>query len=298
MTGEALYEALGEISGQYVLQAGQPGKKPGRRRRAAWAACLCAVVAGALLFFGRQGADFNSMVNRQAADAAAVMTRLPVAGRTAWYEQVRISGRSLERYRGELYQETGASAWYLPEDAGNLKYLIRREDDGSLTLWRFTSFAVGENGTYTYGDVLSLIYGVDSADEIVSITTSPLKANQTPEGKKIQQEVGTRTVTDREEIAAFYGIAEDVVCFGPDGENPADDGRFSYSFSTDASDKLTSGESTYGTRCLSLALADGTVLDSWKYSALSGSFFEYGGLFTEPLADDDVDTLNEIFRIQ
>lgn len=141
-------------------------------------------------------------------------------------------------------------------------------------------------------------YGVYSAEEIVSITTSPMKGNNTALGKKIQKEVGTKTYTELEDITLFYNIVNRIVCYGVDNDNPADNTRFTYSFSTDENDKLTSGESTYGGRCISIEFADGTILDSWKYSALSGSFFEYGGIFTEPLEESDVYALNELFGIK
>ncbi|MCD8254912.1 MAG: hypothetical protein LUC36_05125 [Oscillospiraceae bacterium] len=228
----------------------------------------------------------------------SVMASVSVDGRTAWYEQVNVSGVELEKWVGNEYLDAGAMTWYYPLGTDNLKYLIRQDADGTLSLWVFTSFAAGDGKTYTYGDVLSIIYSADSAEDIVSITASPYQANNTAEGKAVQDEVGTHTYTDREAIATFYSIVKTVVCYGADGENPADNTRFSYSFTTESADKLTSGESTYGTRCISIEFTDGSTLDSWKYSALSGNFFEYGGIFTEPLADSDVYALNGIFGIE
>ena len=155
-----------------------------------------------------------------------------------------------------------------------------------------------EGETHTYGDILSIIYGVDSPEDIVSITTSPSKANNTDAAIAIQKKVGTQTYTSREDIEAFFSVVWDVVCYGTDSESQADNNRFTYSFSTDSSDKLTSGESTYGTRRIKIEFVDGSILDSWQYSALSGSFCEYGGIFTEPLSDEDVFVLNDIFGIK
>jgi glycyl-tRNA synthetase alpha subunit len=91
---------------------------------------------------------------------------------------------------------------------------------------------------------------------------------------------------------------KNVVCFGADSESVADQNRFTYSFSTDSQDKLTSGESTYATRRLTVTLENGTTIDSWQYNALSGSFFEYGGIFTQPLPEESVYKLNQIFGIE
>lgn len=281
-----------------ALNYRKKAKRPAWVKRGADAAGLCLAIAGGLLFNSRQSGDFNSLVNHGSVDTMSVMVSVTVDGRTAWYEQVNVSDGKLEKWVGNEYLDAGAMTWYYPLGADNLKYLIRQDADGTLSLWVFTSFAADDGETYTYGDVLSVIYGADSAEDIVSITTSPYQANNTAEGKAVQDEVGTHTYTDREAIATFYNIVKAVVCCGADGENPADNTRFSYSFSTESADKLTSGESTYGTRCISIEFTDGTTLDSWKYSALSGSFFEYGGIFTEPLADADVYALNSIFGIE
>ena len=299
MTKETLYKLLGELDEQDIQKAWQ-SRQGEKSRWATWgglAACVCFLFVGSFFFLSRPS-DFSSMLERENADTLAYLTSLPVDGWTAQYEQVQISGDKLESYVGEEYYVAPAGIWYLPEGVTNRKYLIRREADGALTLWKFTSFEMKAGETYTYADVLSVIYGVDSAEDIVQITTSPFKANMTPEGIAIQKEIGTHTYTDRETISQIYEIVKDIVCYGAGEEYPEDDTRFSYSFSTEKKDKLTSGESTYGTRCIRIEFTDGTVLDSWKYSALSGSFFEYGGIFTQPLEAKDVEVLNRIFQIQ
>jgi hypothetical protein len=262
------------------------------------AACLCLVAVGGFLFKLLSAPDFNSMIGKGTVDTAAIATSIPVDGRMARYEQMNIPGNKLERYVGNEYLKTESIIWYFPDGVDNLKYLIRKDPDGSLTLWMFTSFEMEEGETYTYGDVLSMIYGVESAEDIVSITSAPSKADNTDLGQKIQKEIGTHTDSDREDIAAFYDIVKDVVCFGADSESVADQNRFTYSFSTDSQDKLTGGESTYATRCLTITLHNGTTIDSWQYDALSGSFFEYGGLFTQPLEENDVAALNVMFGIK
>lgn len=213
---------------------------------------------------------------------------IEVVSTIACYAQLNIDSSKLERYVGKQYLAEDTRTWYYPTELGNLKYLIQKDSSGALTLWSFNSFCMEEGETHTYGDILSIIYGVDSPDAIVSITTSPSKANNTDTGIAIQKKVGTQTYTSREDIEAFFSVVWDVVCYGTDSESKADNNRFTYSFSTDDSDKLTSGESTYGTRCIKVEFADGSILDSWRYSALSGSFYEYGGVFTDPLSDEDV----------
>lgn len=300
MTNEKLYEAIGDISDKKIKEAKRVRKvkQPIWLKWGAMAACLCLLAIGGFLINLHKPVNFNSMINRGSVETAMYMTTIPIDERIACYQQMNIKGNKLEKYVGAEYVETGSMFWYLPEGTNNLKYLIRKDVNNSLTLWRFSYFEMDEGETYTYGDVLTIIYGVDGAEDIVSITTSPMKGNNTAFGKEIQKEVGTQTYTDLEDIYLFYNIASGIICYGVDSDNPADNTRFTYSFSTDGGDKLITGESTYGTRCISVEFTDGTILDSWKYSALSGSFFEYGGIFTEPLAESDVDELNNIFGIK
>lgn len=301
MNAKKFSVALGNVRDEYVSEAIEYQSRQKRHNWGKWgamAACLCLIVTGSLLYYSLKPADFNSMINKGSLDTTMTMTTIPVGEQTACYQQIDINGKKLEEFVGTEYLKTGSIVWYIPEGVDNLKYLICKEADDTLTLWMFTSFETTEGETYTYGDVLTIIYGVDSAEDIVSITTSPIKSNNTAFGKEIQKEVGTKTYTDLGDISLFYTIVNNIVCYGVGDDNPADNTRFTYSFSTDETDKLTSGESTYGTRCISIEFANGTILDSWKYSALSGSFFEYGGIFTEPLEESDVYALNELFGIK
>ena len=300
MRKEEFVEVFGEINEKHILEARTEHKfqKTVWLKWGAMVACLCLIVTGSLLYYSLKPVDFNFMINEGSFDTTMTMTTIPIDGQIACYQQIEINGKKLEEFVGIEYLKSGSLVWYIPEGAGNLKYLIRKEADNTLTLWMFTSFETSEGATYTYGDVLTIIYGVHGAEDIVSITTSPIKSNNTAFGKEIQKEVGTITYTDLEDIALFYNIANQIICYGVCNDNPADNTRFTYSFSTDENDKLTSGESTYGTRCISIEFTDGTILDSWNYSALSGSFFEYGGIFTEPLEESDVYELNELFGIE
>lgn len=304
MKEKHILSVFGQVNEEYIEQAASTiGKSQKNQKRtwvkwAAMAACLCLVVTGGLLYYSLKPVDFNSMINKGSIDTTMTMTTIPIDEQIACYQQIDINGKKLEEFIGTEYLKTGALVWYIPEGTDNLKYLICKEADNTLTLWMFTFFETSEGETYTYGDVFTIIYGVHSAADIVSITTSPIRSNNTALGKEIQNEVGTKTYTDLENISLFYNIANEIICYGVCNDNPADNTRFTYSFSTDENDKLTSGESTYGTRCISIEFADGTILDSWKYSALSGSFFEYGGIFTEPLEESDVYALNELFGIK
>lgn len=302
MRKEIFFEVLGELDGDLVEGAKSPGKgKNGRKLRwacGAAAACLCAGLLGGIIFRARRPDTFQAMIAGYSADTTVHYASIAVADRVACYHEVAIDSSKLERYLGEPYAAAEDGTWYTPAGAADLKYLIRQESGGDCSLWVFSDFVVGEGGSYTYGEVLKLIYGVTGAGDIVRITAAPSNSNNTELGIAIQKEVGTKEYTGREEIEAFYNIAAGVICYGADSISREDDTRFTYSFSTDQQDKLTSGESTYGTRVLQVELASGTTIDSWKYNALSGCFFEYGGIFTEPLSDEAAYRLNDIFGIQ
>ena len=300
MRGREMLDTIENLNPAYIEAAAEKpkAKKVGWLKWGAMAACLCLVLGGGILLNTLRPTDFHSMVTGGSVNNTLTITTLNIDDYLACYAQLDIDSSKLERYVGEQYLEENARTWYYPTDSANLKYLIQKDSSGTLTLWSFYSFCMEEGETHTYGDILSTIYGVDSPDAIVSITTSPSSANNTDTGIAIQKIVGTQTYTSREDIEAFFAVVWDVVCYGADSESKADNNRFIYSFSTNSSDKLTSGESTYGTRRIKIEFADGSILDSWQYSALSGSFYEYGGIFTDPLSDEDVFVLNDIFGIK
>lgn len=300
MRGREMLDTIENLNPAYIEAAAEKpkAKKVGWLKWGAMAACLCLALGGGILLNTLRPTDFHSMVTGGSVNNTLTITTLNIDDYLACYAQLDINSSKLERYVGEQYLEENARTWYYPTDSANLKYLIQKDSSGTLTLWSFYSFCMEEGETHTYGDILSTIYGVDSPDAIVSITTSPSSANNTDTGIAIQKIVGTQTYTSREDIEAFFAVVWDVVCYGADSESKADNNRFIYSFSTNSPDKLTSGESTYGTRRIKIEFADGSILDSWQYSALSGSFYEYGGIFTDPLSDEDVFVLNDIFGIK
>lgn len=210
-----------------------------------------------------------------------------------------------------------------------IKYLISEDAAGTLRLWEYRSFLVldgilaqaREDGAtddelaeiegdarkqfpdadlspYTYGDVYRIIYNVASADDIVGITAAPSMSNNTDFGKQIQEQVGTHTYDDRDSVTLFYDSTVNVVCNSAAGWGSSERDKYTYSFSTDDDDKLTSGEETWANRYLTITLRSGTTIDSWKYTALSGRLYEFGGIYTEPLDEDTIYAINGIFGIE
>lgn len=368
MNAKTFSDAMSCLDDRYVEEALRYTKKrTAWVRRAAIAACVCVLAGVALLLAPRRAdaadADLNRLLSAVAArrntDTAGISTLVPVGDRIAVYAAVYAADggpsdgtwnevvKSMAQCRGEPYLENCAQvrslvdgltsqtcSWYYPKGSGNLKYLIREDADGVLTLWLFRSFVVDERvlpedmdeaekaelrqelealsaayesifpGTdrspYTCGEVYSRIYGITGADDIERITAQPSNANNTELGKRIQSEIGTHDYTDRADIEAFYAATKDLRCWGEDGWEGYYSmyRRFSYSFSTDSTDMLSSGELTRGSRYLTLTLKDGTTIDSLKYDAIRGCIYEFYGIISEPMPEGDVLRLNAIFGIR
>lgn len=301
MKNNHLLNLIGEIDDRHIEEAipvSQKKKVP-LLAKVLVAACVCIVVG--LGYNYLNPTNFESLIDNSAftqVDAEVVMTFVEVDDYKAIYKRVSADKFHLRFFLGEEYASVDSIKWYFVKEYENKKYLIREDAYGDVSLWQFVSFQMEEGETYTYGDVLRLIYNVNCADDIVSITTSPFNADNSDAGKAMQAEVGTHTYSARDDIVAFYDVVKDVICYGETDENPADNTRFTYSFSAQDGHYLVAKDGIYGTRCISIKFTDGTTHDTWKYSALSGSFFEYGSIFTEPMDESDVYILNDIFGIK
>lgn len=355
-----------------ALNYKKKAKKPGWIKWGAMAACLCVAIIGGIcsrMFWNSpSNIDINyllSTANINEVSDLAISDYVIIENRVALYGKVNLDNGQdnggtddigtqndiaesieelLSKCLGKQFQENAIQVangvisdhtctWYYPKGSGNLKYLIKEDFNGELSLWMFRSFVVDEKiipeeldneektsyeeemasltnfydtlfpGTirspYTYGEVYELIYGVTEANDIISITAEPSDANNTDLGKQIQNDIGTHTYTDRDDIDTFYAATKDLLCYGEDGWK----GyyymyyRFSYSFSTDNQNKLSSGEMTYGSRYLTLILSDGTTIDSMKYDAIRGCIYEYHGIISAPINETVVLKVNDIFGI-
>lgn len=255
-------------------------------------------------------------------EAALTVTMLPVNNHIAEYYQVEnaktvAKARGFD-YLGESYLEL--EGWYLPDGADALRYLIRQEEDGSHTLWEFSSFLVwdqetldelirgvesGENAfwssidwfrpdmdfsPYSYGEVLETVYGVTGGSDIASVTVSPANMDNTDAGKKLQKEIGTLTVTDRAKLDAFYQAIVSMTCYGSDQWEQIELGG------TDADGGLLT--SVRLCRYLTVGLADGSTIDSLKYSAAGGQFYEFSGIAYAPLDANAAVQMDDFFHIE
>lgn len=165
-----------------------------------------------------------------------------------------------------------------------LQYLIR-ESDGECTLWKFESFLTEE---YPYKDVLEMVYGITSADDIRKITVTAANMDNSDEGKRIQEEIGQYEITSSLDIQQLYDILFGLTCYGSDHWDMIDYGA----------DDAGMTKSVQMGRYLAIELDNGIIIDSMKYTAVSGMFYEYGGVAYNSLSVQDKETVDRIFQIE
>lgn len=314
MKQKVLLDALTDVNPLYIEEAAPKKKKRYWLRVLGSAACI--LLAVTVLFGMAVRSDFHIFLKTHNFfsyhDFTLEMTFLPVGNRTARYYNPhgKIDTEILERFKGELYMTEnhvphelyGTEAiidreWYYIKDSTNLQYLICSEN-GELSLWEFSCFITNAlhlwlepedtNVTpYTYGEVFSEIYGLSDANQIEKIKILPETAHNTDEGRAVQREIGKKTVTDKEKIKILYEIIKKTH-FYSDESYPKRETPLSYDFDTSLG---------RDGRYLAIILSDGTEIDCLKYTATGGFFYEYSGIHSEPIAEEDVFLINEISGI-
>lgn len=222
MTGEKLYEIVGEIADQHVRAAEEDGTANRRvwKKWIAAAACLC-LAAG--LLFGLPAAQERPQHSEdplpqtvvleyggayyEVTDDPAVLKKygLPqkpgpdMAGeRLAWLRSDGGSGYICAE------EETGAALYrYMPADCGGV-YLLRDGERWYAAL--FCNFLLTDPGESRGLDALYRIYGVESAAEIVCAAEVDWDRNG----------VCGKTVTDARELVEFYGATVSLEAYSSD----------------------------------------------------------------------------------
>lgn len=322
---------------QSDVETGSPeaAAQPKKHALLPWAAIgACLVLLAGLLLYAAGAFRFRTiegLIDACTGRGGVYTAEMPfryvaVNDRFAEYHMVKsVRSSDLVGYVGEKY----AGDFHRVKGTRNLKYLILRDSGGGLSLWAFSSFIVTESDSlketcfktahgadpsktmvftpYTYGDTAAVFYGMNGPDDIAGITAEPPTDTGSEESRALRREIGTRTVTDRAQIAVFYDILSRTVCKGTAGGRGYEDlpDRFSYSFSPPDpegkrtwADRRKDGELMRAERWLTVKLTDGTVADQWKYDAIKGCFYETGGIAAEPLSEADVYTLNGILGIE
>ena len=275
-------------------------------------------------FYCRSGAYYDGAF-AMSEEAKALNDRLEeLKDEVLWRQKTETAVSEGEYALVSVDSIVAAQTWYRLKDMPGLKYLIL-EDMNGLSLWEFGSlynpeaarqdpdipyhaeedpfraaYLDANYGAITYGELYKLIYDLNGPEDILRITATAPTANGTARGQEIQRQIGTQTIEDPAVIERFYGIVRDVHYNTGDAGNLTGS-RYTYSFSSEAKDataRLENGDTTWGGRYLTLTLRNGLSIDSLKYNALDGVFYEWNGVFSPFLSDSQVAAVNEIFGIR
>ena len=194
-----------------------------------------------------------------------------------------VSSEKLEESKGKNL-EGFDNTFYLSGHI-DLQYIIQKSDDEIYELLKFQSF---ESDEYPYSDVLELVYGINSAKDIVSIYAEAANMDDSDAGKKAQDEIGSLTVTSKEDIKEIYDIISTMTCYGENNWDMIDYG----------SNDSSMVESVRQGRYLIFNLRNKSTIDELKYTGISGMFYEYSGIAYNRLSDIDKGIIERIIGIK
>lgn len=162
-------------------------------------------------------------------------------------------------------------------DLGNDKYNLLKFD-----------CIQGDN--YAYRDVLELMYGIFSADDIVRIVSRPSEMDNTDAGKAQKQAIGELEITDKEDILAFYNALSTMTCYGSNRWDMVLNSRDDTPNATLEGARLE--------RYLTIETTQGNQIDAMRYTALGGMFYESGGIAYSALSEEDAAKMAEMLKIK
>lgn len=227
--------------------------------------------------------DGNLMV-----ELAEKYAAVPVEQYSGFYTEVpSVDSSVLSESMGKSIDSAGE--WHYVSGHSDLQYLIRCDEQGS-SLWKFQCF---DSSEYPYDDVLELVYQIHSADAITEIEVTPARMDNTEGGEKIQEEIGTRIITDRAAIETMYEVLSDMTCYGNGQWERIDYGDVEAASDTDAQ----SHEAVRLGRYLSITTNYGNVIDGLKYTAVSDMFYEFSGIAYSPLTEEQAERVCEMIGI-
>ncbi len=213
---------------------------------------------------------------------------VPIEQYSGFYTEVpSVDSSVLAESMGKSIDSNGE--WHYVSGHSDLQYLIRNNGQGS-SLWKFQCF---DSSEYPYNDVLELVYQIHSADAITEIEVAPARMDNTDGGKRIQEEIGTRIVTDRAAIETIYEVLSGMTCYGSGQWE-----RIDYGNVEAASDgQIRSHEAVRLGRYLSITTNYGNVIDDLKYTAVSDMFYGFSGIAYSTLTEEQAANVCEIIGI-
>ena len=200
-----------------------------KKRRALWvaaAACFCACLLGFSAWFFLPP---NVVMND-----SSIITVIRVEDQLFCYKVIRTKAMSrfelllLPEERGEVLAVHGDSTFYRAAGEEDLEYIFQIDGDGKQRLLRFDDYvntagvdmttsywyesgwlddediaALQGGGDGTMGEILKIVYGVDSAEDIRSIRFSKY-GDEDSVSRRVR--IKTVRITDRETVARIYGM--------------------------------------------------------------------------------------------
>ena len=192
------------------------------------------------------------------------------------------------KYQGSEIAEAPAYEFYRVSGHKELQYVILydpRNDNYDLL-----KFDCIQGDDYAYGDVLELMYGIYSADDIARIVSRPSEMDNTDAGKTQKQAIGELEITDKEDILAFYNAFSNMTCYGSSRWDMVLNSRDDTTNATLEGARLE--------RYLTIETTQGNRIDTMKYTALGGMFYESGGIAYSALSEEDAARMAEILKIK
>lgn len=288
---DALLLAMGEIDGTLIEHA-DPDKGGEKKSGHGWvkwcaaAACVCLVWGAAFVARTAPPVDVSDLLPASGGNTPSALhiVQLSVGELAAEYHEVSAHGgrKRLADSLGEPLE--GEKNFYRLAGHEDFQYLIHEEKSGSFTLWQFAYLQTSSVFTYPYGLVLEKIYGLHSADDLERITVSPATMDNTDAGAALQREIGSLTITEPEELSAIYEIISGLECLGSNNWGLVGLGN----------DTL---EGVRLSRYLTIQTKSGLEIGNLKYTAISGSFYEYSGVAYSALEEAAAQNVERILGI-
>ena len=217
-------------------------------------------------------------------EQAQKFARLEMSDNIALYYKVEsVESDKLQESTGSEIE--GLENWYRISGHEDKQYLISSGEEG-YEMWEFNSF---QNDHYSYNEVLTEIYKIDSADDITEIVVEPATMDNSDVGKAIQNEIGITTLTDRESVETIYQVLSGLTCHGSDQW-----GMIGLGDDTSAGMQRQMRAGRY----LTLKTTQGMEITSLKYTGITGMFYEYGGIAYEALRVEQKTVVEEILGIE
>ena len=204
----------------------------------------------------------------------------------------------LEGFIGEYLVNDRGREFYRVKDHDGSRYLIRKTPQGDFSVYEFKHFKVFYiDSPYLYGDVLSNVYGIESADGIRQIVFLPDNSDNTPDGQAVQKEIGTVTVRKRSDIQAIYSALKEMTCYGEFSLGREDLPCYRESTISAMKDGR-SFQDPWKNRRVQIDLKSGSSITELRYSAVWGGFYDNYRTAYHDLTDEQMRIINRLAKIQ